>query len=171
MTTRSVETQTEREMVMKLIASRKLPFTVSIADGKHRSTEQNKLQRLWMKEISEQLGDRTPEEVRGYCKLVIGVPILRAENDLFREKYDAVLKPLSYEQKISIMMLPLDLPVTRIMTTKQKTEYLDGVQRHFAEMGVVLTEPSPSLAESGDAGGAGAQSASRSPSTEPMENA
>jgi len=61
-------------------------------------------------------------------------------------KYDAIIKPLSYEQKIAIMSEPLDMPVTRIMTTKQKTAYLDEIFRHFSEQGVILTIPDdPSL--------------------------
>jgi hypothetical protein len=92
-------------------------------------------------EIAEQLGDRTPEEVRGYCKLTIGVPILRAENEAFRERYDAIVKPLPYEQKLALMMEPLDFPITRLMSTKQATAYLDGVHRHFSEKGIVLTDP------------------------------
>jgi hypothetical protein len=138
---RSIETEYDRKMLLRFIEGKKLPFTVSVAEGKQRSVAQNKLQRLWMNEISAQLGDRTPEEARGYCKLTIGVPLLRDENEVFRERYDAVVKPLTYEQKIAIMMEPLDMPVTRIMTTRQKTAYLDGIYRYFTEQGVVLTNP------------------------------
>lgn len=140
-TNRTIETENDRDLLIKFIQGRKLPLTVSIADGKHRTTDQNRLQRLWVNEISAQLGDMTPEEVRGYCKLTIGVPMLRQENDVFRMKYDSVVRPLSYEQKLAIMMEPLDLPVTRIMTTRQKTAYLDGIHKHFSEKGVVLTDP------------------------------
>ncbi|MCY1218452.1 hypothetical protein D9M72_304010 [compost metagenome] len=138
---RIIKDEYDRKMFIRFIEGRKLPFTVSLMDGKHRTNDQNRLQRLWMTEISAQLGDRTPEEARGYCKLTIGVPILREENDVFRRKYDSVVKPLTYEQKLTIMMEPLDLPVTRIMTTRQKTAYLDGIFRHFSEQGVVLTLP------------------------------
>lgn len=150
MPTRIINTTNDREMLLRFLENRKPPFTVSITDGKHRSSEQNRLQRRWLQEISEQLGDQTPEEVRGYCKLTIGVPILRSENEAFREKYDAVVRPLSYEQKLAIMMEPLDLPVTRIMNTRQKTDYLDGILRHFSQQGIVLTEPASSLAASRD---------------------
>lgn len=105
---------------------------------KDRSIEQNKLQRRLVGIISEQLGDRTPEEVRGECKLTLGVPILRAENETFREKYDEVVRPLTYEQKIVLMMEPLDMPVTRLMTTKQMTAYLDSIYQHYASMGVMF---------------------------------
>lgn len=117
-------------------------WTVTIEPFKKKRTlEQNRLQRQWLNEISEQLGDRTPEEARGYCKLTIGVPILRAENEKFREHYDRVIRPMPYETKLALMMEPFDFPVTRLMTTSQHTKYLDGIQRHFAEQGVLLTSP------------------------------
>lgn len=115
-------------------------FTVSIAKGLPRSNEQNKLQRKWLLEAEEQ-GDQTAEEYRGYCKLHFGVPLLRMENELFREKYDRIIRPHSYEVKLEMMMTPLDFPVTRLMTTKQKTRYLDMMYQHFREQGFILTEP------------------------------
>lgn len=151
---RSVQTENDRDFALLFMKNKKLPFTITITDGVKRTTEQNKLQRKWMLEISEQLGDMTPEEVRGYCKLTVGVPILRAENEAFRVKYDSVVRPLPYEQKMAIMMEPLDLPVTRLMTTQQKTEYLEGIFKHFSEKGLVLTmpkqKPSGSLPGSSD---------------------
>lgn len=141
MADRIIRDEQDRKLLIRFIEQHKLPFTATLTAGQHRTYEQNKLQRLWMTEISQQLGDITPEEARGYCKLTIGVPILRSENEAFRERYDAIVKPLPYEQKLAIMMEPLDLPVTRIMTTKQKTAYLDGVFRHFSEKGIVLTIP------------------------------
>lgn len=141
MTTRVVKSEAQRTLLIRFVKEQALPFTATLAKGQHRTTEQNRLNHLWMKEISEQLGDQTPEEVRGYCKLTIGVPILRAENEAFREKYDSIVKPLPYEKKLATMMEPLDMPITRIMTTKQKTKYLDGVMRHFTEKGVALTQP------------------------------
>jgi hypothetical protein len=141
MTTRFVETEQDRILLVRFIQSQPLPLTVTLSKGGKRSLKQNKLQRLWMNEISEQLGDWTPEEVRGYCKLTIGVPILRAENEGFRERYDAIVRPLPYEQKLALMMEPLDFPISRLMTTKQATAYLDGVHRHFSEKGVALTDP------------------------------
>lgn len=137
---RIIETEQARDMLVKFIQGRPLPFTATLTDGKHRTTHQNRLQRQWMVEIAAQLGDRTPEEVRGYCKLHFGIPILR-ENDAFRKDYDNLVRPLPYEAKLKLMMEPFDFGVTRIMTTRQKTVYLDSVHRHFSEQGVVLTNP------------------------------
>ena len=98
MTTRFPETDYDRRMLIRFLEDQPLPVTVSLTKGGKRSLRQNKLQRLWINEIAEQLSDQSPEEVRGYCKLTIGVPILRAENDTFRERYDAIVRPLPYEQ-------------------------------------------------------------------------
>ena len=38
-----------------------------------------------------------------------------------------------------IVREPLDLPVTRLMSTAQKTRFLDEMYRHFAERGVVFS--------------------------------
>lgn len=141
MTTRVIRTEYDRQLLIQFIASRPTPFTVSIAKGAKRSTEQNRLQRLWVQEIAEQLGDRTPEEVRGEMKLHFGVPILRAEHAEFCAKYDAMVKPLPYEQKLALMMEPFDFGVTRLMTTKQKTQYLDEVFRFYSQQGLELTLP------------------------------
>lgn len=133
-------------MLIRFIEAHALPLTVSLTKGGKRTLKQNKLQRLWVGEIAEQLGDQTPEEVRGYCKLTVGVPILRSESETFRERYDAVVKPMPYETKLALMMEPFDFPVTRLMNTKQATAYLDGVHRHFAEKGIALTDPGDLLA-------------------------
>lgn len=116
------------------------PCTVTIERGKKRSVEQNRLQRLWLLEAQDQ-GDQTAEEYRAYCKLHFGVPILRAENYEFRGAYDRLIRPRPYEEKLELMMVPLDFPVTRLMTTKQKTEYLDAMYRHFLGLGFRMTEP------------------------------
>lgn len=147
MTTRFLETDADRRMLIRFIEAQPLPVVVSVSKGGKRTVKQNRLQRQWVNEIAEQLGDQTPEEVRGYCKLTIGVPILREENEAFRERYDAIVKPLPYEQKLQLMMEPLDFPVTRLLTTSQHTRYLDGVHRHFSEKGIVLTDPGDLLAE------------------------
>jgi hypothetical protein len=143
MSSRSIRTEQDRALLLRYLRQQKLPLTVEVHKVERRSTEQNRLQRLWIAEIAEQLGDQTAEEVRGYCKLTIGVPILRAENEAFRERYDLVVRPLPYEMKLAIMMEPLDLPVTRIMTTDQHTRYLEGIHRHFSEKGLALTDPDP----------------------------
>lgn len=141
MVMRAVHNEHERRLLLKFLQGRKLPFTVELADGRKRSTEQNRLQRLWLNEIAEQAGDRTAEEVRGEAKLRFGVPILRSEDEVFREKYDRLIRPLPYVAKLELMMEPIDFPVTRLMTSDQTTRYLDAIYRHYTEHGFALTQP------------------------------
>lgn len=141
MTTRVIETKSDIDLLASLLRAKKLPCTVTVVQGRKRSTEQNRLNRLWMNEAAQQLGEYDAEGYRAFCKLHFGVPILRNENEAFREQYDAVVKPLSYEQKIEIMKEPIDLPITRLMTSGQEKRYLDDVWNHFTKLGVKLTDP------------------------------
>lgn len=108
-------------------------------DPPKRSDKQNRLQRKWLLEAANQLKEYTAEEHRAYCKLHFGVPILRNENDKFREMYDRIVRPLSYETKLEIMSIPIDFPVTRLMDKDQKRRCLDAIYRHFTGLGVFLT--------------------------------
>lgn len=141
MTTKIIKNDHDRAEVIRLIQHRALPITVNILKGVKRTSEQNRLQRLWCNETAEQLQDQTAEEYRAYCKLHFGVPILRNENPDFCEKYDRIIRPLSYPEKLELMAVPFDFPVTRRMTTKQKKQYLEDMQVFFTGLGVKLTEP------------------------------
>lgn len=140
---RIIDSEFDRKLLIRFIENQKLPFTASVTAGKHRTTNQNRLNRKWMTEIAEQMAGtfESAEHVRGYCKLHFGIPILRSENEAFCLEYDEVIRPLQYEQKLRLMRVPFDFGVTRIMTTKQETAYLDAVFRYFSEQGVLLTVP------------------------------
>lgn len=138
---RILKTPADIDALASLLRSRRLPVTVSVAAGANRSNEQNRLQRKWCAEVAEQLADRTPEEVRGDAKLRFGVPILRHEHADFAEKYDRLIKPRPYAEKLELMMEPIDFPVTRLMTTRQLTAYLDAFAAHYSAQGVRLTAP------------------------------
>lgn len=114
--------------------------TIGIDDDKARSLAQNRLQRLWIKELSKQ-GDMTAEEYRAFCKLHFGIPILRNENEKFCKAYDEKVKWRSYQDKLMFMAEPFDFPVTRLMTVKQFKQYLDKIYIHFSSLGFVLTDP------------------------------
>lgn len=150
MTTRYLDTEADVRLFVKFIAGQKLPLAVSVVRGSKRSTAQNRLQRQWINEIAEQSGDVTPEEVRALCKLMFGVPILRAENEEFRAAYDKNVRGLPYEVKIALMSEPLDFPITRLMTKLQHTAYLDAIYRHYTEHGFKLTDPGDLLAAADD---------------------
>lgn len=129
-------------MLITFIEQHRLPMTVEITAGKRRTTRSNRLQRQWMNDITAQLGE-SAEYWRGWCKLNIGIGILKAASETFAADYDREVKPFPYEFKLKLMMEPFDFPVTRKMTSKQMTDYLDTIQRDFTARGVELTDPDP----------------------------
>jgi len=138
---RVLRTPADVTALAALLRARALPVTVTITKGLPRTTPQNRLQYKWYQEVAEQLGDRDAEDVRAHAKLHYGVPILRAENDAYREKYDRLIKPLSYEKKLAMMKEPFSYPVTSVMTVRQETAFLDAFAAHYVAQGVRLTIP------------------------------
>ena len=143
---RWIKNEDDLKALKLLISNMQGPFTLTIEKGirEKRSTDQNRLQRLWVNE-AEQQGDMTAEEYRAYCKLHFGVPMLRNENDTFAELYDLKVRdrvpPYSYEQKLEFMAIPWDMHVTRLMTIKQHDKYLNMMHNHFTSLGMILTIP------------------------------
>jgi hypothetical protein len=127
----------------RFLGNLKLPFTIEWTQGRDRTRDQNALQFLWAKEVADQLGDRTPSEVRHDWKLRHGVPILRESSAAFREVYDKAIKPLPFEMKVAAMAF---IPVTSEMKVRQMVQYLDTVQRECLEQGLRITDPDPALA-------------------------
>lgn len=141
MATRVIRSAEDIEKLARFISARtKFPMTVTITQGASRSSVQNRLAQRWFTDVARQLGDETHEDVRAYCKLHFGVPILRAENEAFRQSYDRTMKGLAYEDKLAAVKA-FDLPVTRLMTVKQMTAFMDEVQRHWLGLGLALTDP------------------------------
>lgn len=128
------------EALSRRLEGRKMPLTVSWAQGAARSDQQNRLAQRWFTDIARQLGDQTHEDVRSECKLRFGVPILRAENEAFRQSWDEGVGALPYERQQAAVKA-FDLPVTRLMTVKQMTAFMDEMQRSWSQQGVRLTDP------------------------------
>lgn len=111
---------------------------LDVKAGKDRSLPQNSLTHAWYAQIARELREDDELGWKCYCKLHHGVPILRAEDEEFRETYDSVIKPLSYEQKLRAMRC---WPVTSIMTKEQLSKYAESMQIDFARRGVRLEFP------------------------------
>ena len=101
---------------------------VSVKTGKARSLNQNAIAHAWYEQIARELREDTPLGIKNFCKLTIGVPIMRAEDEEFRELYDLVIRPLPYERKIAAMNA---WPVTSLMTKPQLSQYLETMQEAY----------------------------------------
>lgn len=139
---RFITTAQDKAALIAFIQNQTKPITVTIEHGVigKRSLDQNRLQRAWLGELAEQ-GDMSAEEYRAFCKLHFGVPILRHENDKFRQAYDTKVKWRAYEEKLGFMAEPFDFPVTRLMTVKQHKKYLDAIYVYFTGRGFLLSDP------------------------------
>lgn len=111
---------------------------ISAKTGKARSLDQNAISHAWYEQLARELREDDALGHKCYCKLHHGVPILRAEDEEFREAYDAVIKGLTYEQKLIAMR---HWPVTSIMTKEQLSKYLESMQADFEKRGVRLEFP------------------------------
>lgn len=111
--------------------------------GADRSLPQNAITHVWYGQIARELREDDALGWKCYCKLHHGVPILRAEDDEYRETYDAVIKPLSYEKKLIAMR---QWPVTSLMSKEQLSKYAGMVQADFSQRGVILEFPQEAVA-------------------------
>jgi hypothetical protein len=115
---------------------------ISFKAGRDRSLDQNAIGHVWYEQLARELREFDALGYKAFCKLHFGVPILRAEDEQFREFYDQAIKTsLSYEQKLDAMKF---VPVTSLMTSDQKSRYLMEVQKHFASQ-VRLEFPEPAM--------------------------
>lgn len=111
---------------------------MSTKTGQDRSLNQNAITHAWYEQLARELREDDALGWKCFCKLHFGVPILRAEDDEFREAYDTVIKSLSYEKKLLAMKM---LPVTSEMTKAQISKYAEAMQAHFLGLGVRLEFP------------------------------
>lgn len=130
------------------IGETELPCTVTVehaSEGDLRSLAQNRLMHKWFRDLGKSELGMTADEARAWCKLHIGVPLLREESETFREQYDRLLKKRSYKEKIDFMVGPMEVPVTSLMTPKQMTSFLNTMHTKFGELGIQLALPDESL--------------------------
>jgi hypothetical protein len=124
--------------IMRELYVRHRYLKINIKTGKARSLDQNAISHVWYEQLGRELREDNTLGWKCFCKLTIGVPILRAEDAEFREAYDQVIKPLSYEKKIIAMR---HWPVTSLMNKEQLSQYLELMQEEFLKRGVKLDFP------------------------------
>lgn len=139
----SVHNGDDLTRLIAYVTQHPFPFRCAVTAGEDRSEDQNSLSHVWYQDIGRQLDGWTASDARAHCKLNIGIKrILYSENDEFREQWNRLIRGrFDYEELLDLMLPPHDYPVTRIMTTKQMTQFMDEVHREFSMQGVTLTKP------------------------------
>ena len=103
-----------------------------------RSRDQNSMIYALYAQISAQVEDQSPLEVRNECKLLYGVPILARDHVVFQEFAQDALYNLSYETQLQAVQW---IDVSSIMTKEQGTEYIDTILRTYSQQGIALADP------------------------------
>ena len=107
--------------------------------GKDRSLDFNAISHVWYEQLARELPEEDALGWKCFCKLHFAVPIMRAEDEEFREFYDRSIKAaLTHEQKLVAMKY---IPVSSLMTNAQFKKYCDEMQKHFLTRGVRLEFP------------------------------
>jgi hypothetical protein len=120
-------------------------LVVSYRIGRDRTLDQNALWFEMYKRIASMTAIGTEEDARRYCKLHLGVPIMRAADEGFRDGWDKLMRPLPYEAKLELMgacaLYGADgFPVTRLFDRKAGIAYTEAIVAEFAGRGVVFDD-------------------------------
>lgn len=135
----SNETMLERFMahVGTLRLSGKRPLVEFVPES--RSLDQNAMFFVLYTQVAAQKQDESVDEIRCHCKLHFGVPILRRDDEQFRDWYNQTLLHSDYEIKKASMRY---VPVTSEFSKKQGSEYIDEIIREYSQQGLCLLHPS-----------------------------
>jgi hypothetical protein len=137
----SIHTPDDIRNVATVIYQTPRPFQIAIREGADRSLAQNRL--AW--DLAGDIFNQRPEmesaqRVHAYNKLHFGVEIRKEDSD-FRDKYDRIIRPLDYEDKLELMAPPIDFPITRDMSVRQMSAFIEAVYAHWSKQGVQLHIP------------------------------
>lgn len=126
------------ECITQMILAGKKAMVEIIPEG--RTLSQNAMFHGLYRQVAKQKGDESPDEIESYCRYHFGLSILCAEDPAYADLLKSSIRPdLDYEMRLKITDR---LEVTRGMSTKQGSEYIDRIIRHYSQQGLCLTHPS-----------------------------
>ena len=136
MQTWTVKNEESLNFLIDALKEQKKPFVVELLPA-HRTIPQNRLFYLMYDIIASHLYGGDEHHARNECKLTIGVPILRRDSAEFTKTYDRLIKPATYEEKLSAMEF---ISVSSIFDKAQGTEYVTKMFDTYAQKGVGWSE-------------------------------
>ena len=113
-------------------------YRVSLTeDVKKRSLSANAQQHLWYGQISKQQGDKSPLDVKNFCKDAFGLPLV-LNSEKHADKMEFLLDKLdyykhSYESRMKLIQC---LEVTSLLSKKESKEYMDQMIFYYNDIGV-----------------------------------
>lgn len=131
LTVNSLESRDRAVSAVKQQFHEKKFIKVKITSGVHRSLNQNSLYYRWIADLVRDHGEMTAQEYRRFCKLEFFVPVLVLDEPHFAKMVNNCILPLDRPAQ----ELAMDyMDVTSICTTRQMSEGMGAMQRHFASL-------------------------------------
>ena len=108
-------------------------------DVKKRSLSANAQQHMWYGQISKQQGDKSPLDVKNFCKDALGLPLV-LNSEKHADKMEFLLDKLdyykhSYESRMKLIQC---LEVTSLLTTAESKIYMEEMIFYFNDIGVSI---------------------------------
>lgn len=100
-----------------------------------RTLAQNALSHVWYKQVAD-YEQADVGEVKDFCKLTFGVPLLICVDAEFRDFYFLAFSHLDYVQQLKAITY---VNVTSLMDPEVMSEYLRNMERFYAMSGLQLT--------------------------------
>ena len=132
-------TKEDAQRLADLLIGTPLPFSLTIGDGNARSLSQNALLHKWFGEIAKHFGDRDATTVKGECHHKYGLPI-KKRCEQFLWVWSKTGEQMGYERQCKYLASGV-LNVSSSLSVKELKEYMDGMMRDYADIGVFLTDP------------------------------
>ena len=106
-----------------------------VTQAQKRSAEANAKYWAWCAQIESETGNE-PGWAHRYHKLEIGLAILTRKHPEYRDKLIGLIRPLGYDDRLAAMDF---ISCTSQFSRSEMSEFMDAVQRHWAENGIELT--------------------------------
>lgn len=136
---RAITTKQQAERLVEYLTGLPLPFTVTVKEGEViRGLSANALLHKWYGEISKHRGDMSAADVKGEChqRWALNIRLRDAQFAWIWERTGALMDA----EKQRKFLASGQLAVSKAMTPKELTEYMDEIEREFAPT-VALTQP------------------------------
>jgi len=122
-----------------LAASKEYQVSITVFDNS-LGARMTALANIWYSTINSEMGEI--DFAKAYSKYWFGLKIRCREDKDLREIVRRMLPTNDDEKNIAIIRAYDDwFPVLSKMTVDEKSEYLNVMQVHFAERGIILTSP------------------------------
>lgn len=107
---------------------------ISIIPGMDRSLDQNSMAFELYTHIADWFYGKDVEHARAECKLDIGLPILRRDDEHLNDLCGRTIDPLSREDQLAFIKT---MSVTSDMSRGQATEYINRVMDTYSAQGLL----------------------------------